>query len=480
MSEILWPLVALYLIVVVGIGVWSAKRRVTTYEDMTVAGRSVGPWLIGCSVAATWINGVTLITITGFGKSFGLSSYWHTSAVGIGTLWIGIFLIPRMWKLRVITTPQILERFFGPTHRLVALGVAMLRDFGATAGTIGATAIVTSSALDISIFTALVLTYFITVLYVALGGMWAVLLTDTIQFFIIVLGTVLLLVLSIVNLGGLGAMVERVDEPALFSFTGNFEALEILGWFSMGFFLACGYQSLAQRAFSASSAEVARRGFIYGGFLTILWYIIPALLGVAGIAFFGKEVEADQVFLNLSGQMAGPYLGSIIFIAILSANMSTLSSTIGTMGSNVTVDIYQRFIDPGAGASRMLLVSRLSILLTAVLACVTYYYIPLLLELFFAGGRLVAGSLSPVLIAVLLFPSMRKKSRTVLTALTVSALVVIVSQAVTPRELKAGASFFVWALDPVLIGVLVSTVVLVVGKRLERSGEWSGDIPVAD
>ena len=309
MNEILWPLVAVYLLVVVGIGVWSAKRRVTTYEDMTVAGRSVGPWLIACSVAATWINGVTLITITGFGKSFGLSSYWHTSAVGIGTLWIGIFLIPRMWKLRVITTPQILERFFGPTHRLVALFVAMLRDFGATAGTIGATAIVTSSALDISIFTALVLTYFITVLYVALGGMWAVLLTDTIQFFIIVLGTVLLLVLSIVNLGGLGAMVEKVDEPALFSFTGNFDALEILGWFSMGFFLACGYQSLAQRAFSASSAAVARRGFIYGGFLTILWYIIPALLGLVGIAFFRQGRRSRPGLLEPFGSVGGAISG---------------------------------------------------------------------------------------------------------------------------------------------------------------------------
>ncbi len=59
--------------------------------------------------------------------------------------------------------------------------------------------------------------------------MWAVLLTDTIQSFIIVLGTVRLLVLSIVKLGGLGAMVEKVDEPALFPFTDNFEALEILG-----------------------------------------------------------------------------------------------------------------------------------------------------------------------------------------------------------------------------------------------------------
>ena len=469
MNTILWPLVAAYLFVVIGIGVWSARKRVTTYEDMTVAGRSVGPFLIGCSVAATWINGVTLITLTGFGKSFGLSSYWHMGAVGIGTLWVGIYLVPRMWKLQVITTPQILEHFFGPTHRVVALVVAMLRDFGATAGTIGATAIVASSALDISILSALVLTYVVTVVYVTLGGMWAVLVTDTIQFFIIVIGTVLLVGYSIVGAGGLGGLVEKVDDPTLFSLTGNFQALEIVGWFSVGFFLASGYQSLAQRAFAARSREVARRGFIYGGVFTVLWYITPCLLGITGIAFFGKEVEADQVFLSLTDQVAGPVLGSVIFVSIMSANMSTLSSTIGTMGSNVTVDIYQRFLDPEAGPGRMLWVSRLSILFTAVLACVTYYYVPLLLELFLAGGRLVAGSLSPVLIAVLLFPTMRKKGKTVLSSLTISAVAVILCQILTPRELKAGASFFVWSLDPVLVGVLISLVVLTVGSRWERT-----------
>ena len=470
MNTIVWPLVAVYLVVVIGIGVWSARTRVTTFEDMTVAGRGVGPFLIGCSVAATWINGVTLITLTGFGKSFGLSSYWHMGAVGIGTLWFGIYLVPRMWKLQVITTPEILERFFGPTHRVVALIVAMLRDFGATAGTIGATAIVTSAVLDISILSALVLTYVVTVVYVALGGMWAVIVTDTIQFFIIVIATVLLLAYSIMSAGGLGGVVEKVGDPTLFSLTGNFQAAEIVGWFSLGFFLASGYQSLAQRAFAARSPQVARRGFIYGGIFTVLWYIIPCLLGVTGIAFFGKEVEADQVFLRLTDQVAGPVLSSVIFVSIMSANMSTLSSTISTMGSNVTVDIYKRFIDPGASPRRMLWVSRLSILFTAVLACVTYYFVPLLLELFLAGGRLVAGSLAPVLIAILLFPTIRKKGKTVLSSLTISALAIILFQILTPRELKEGASFFVWFFDPVLVGLLISLTVLLIGSRLENPG----------
>ena len=120
----------------------------------------------------------------------------------------------------------------------------------------------------------------------------------------------------------------------------------------------------------------------------------------------------------------------------------------------------------------MLWVSRLSIPLTAVLACATYYCFPVLMELFLAGGRLVAGSLAPVLIAILLFPSMRKKGQTVLYSLSISALAVVLCQILTPRELKAGTSFFVWSLDPVLVGVLISFLILVVGSQVERTG-WN-------
>ena len=467
MNPALWSVVILYLAVVIGIGLWAAKRRVATYEDIAVAGRRVGPFLIGCSVAATWINGVTLITITGFGKSFGLSSYWHTGALCIGTVWAGVYLIPRMWKLQVITTPEIFERFFSPTHRLVALFVAMLRDFAATAGTIGATALVAATALNINMFQALVLTYVVTVIYVTLGGMWAVLVTDAIQFFIIAGGTVLLLIFAMIDAGGISGIVEKAGDPSLFSATGDFGILQISGWFGLSFFLACGYQSLAQRAYSARSLEAARRGFVYGGILVSLWYMVPALLGVTGVAMLGKEVEADQIFMNLTTHMASPYLQTLIFMSIVSANMSTLSSTIGTMGSNVTVDVYQRFVNPTANSKTMLRVSRLSIVVTAVLAAVVYYIFPLLLELFFAGGRLVAGSLSPALIAVLLFPRTRKMPRTILAALVLSAAAVVASQLLTPKELCEGASFFVWAYEPTLVGVVVSLTVILLGLAWE-------------
>ena len=392
-STILWPVVLIYLAAMIAVGVWAARSRVTNYEDMTVAGRGVGPFLIGCSVAATYINGVTLITITGLGKSFGLSSYWLNGAVAVGVMWAGIFLVPRMWKLRVITTPQIFETFFGPSHRIVALVITLMRDFGATAGTIGSLALLTSQFLNIGILPALILTYVLTVVYVALGGMWAVMLTDAIQFFIIVAASIWLTGVCLARVGGFVGLVEQAEDPALFSLAGDFTALQIGGWISLGVFLSCGYQSLAQRAFSARSARAAQQGFLFGGIVISVWYIVPVLLGTAGVAIFGKDIDGDSVFIRLSRDVAGPYLGSLLFVSLLAANMSTLSSTIGTIGSNFTVDIFQRFIRPGADETTMLWVSRLSILITGIMAAVIYYVFPWLLELFFAGARVVAAAL---------------------------------------------------------------------------------------
>ena len=70
-----WWLILCYLLLMFSVGVWAARTKVSKVEDMAVAGRDSGPWLIAFSVAATWINGVTLIGISGVAKDFGLSSY---------------------------------------------------------------------------------------------------------------------------------------------------------------------------------------------------------------------------------------------------------------------------------------------------------------------------------------------------------------------------------------------------------------------
>ena len=160
--QISWPLVIIYLVVVLSIGVWAARTKVSTIEDMAVAGRRSGFWLIAFSVAATWINGVTLISMSGVGKDFGLGSYWSGGSFMAATIWAGYYMIPRLRQAQIVTVPQLFNRYFGPKTHLLALILTMLRDLGATAGVMGALAVVSSNLFQISIVQALFLTYILT------------------------------------------------------------------------------------------------------------------------------------------------------------------------------------------------------------------------------------------------------------------------------------------------------------------------------
>ena len=109
--EASWWLIAVYLILMLGIGILG-RGKVTTIEDMAVAGRRSGVWLIAFSVAATWINGTTLVGNSALGRDFGLSSYWAGGSFLFVTVWIGYYVVPRLRETGIITIPELFERFF--------------------------------------------------------------------------------------------------------------------------------------------------------------------------------------------------------------------------------------------------------------------------------------------------------------------------------------------------------------------------------
>ena len=340
-----WWLIVTYLLLMFGIGIWAARTRVGRMEDMAVAGRSSGPWLIAFSVAATWINGTTLIGISGVAKDFGLSAYWTGGSFVLATIWMSYYVVPRLRATRIITVPQLFERFYGPRHRLVSLSLIILRDLGATAGVMGSLAVVTSSILQISLLQSLALVGALTLVYVFLGGMWAILVTDAIQFFIVSIGSVVLVVFGFLGSGGF-SVLRSIEDPDFLGSFGTGGPSQVIAWVVIGISITFGYQSVIQRGLAASSTAAAHKGFLYGGIISTIWYMVPPLIGVLGRALYGADISGDDVFLRMTFGVAGGQLGSIIIVGILAASMSTLDSTINTIASNFTIDIYNRFLNP--------------------------------------------------------------------------------------------------------------------------------------
>ena len=462
--EASWWLIAVYLVVMLGIGILG-RGKVTTIEDMAVAGRRSGVWLIAFSVAATWINGTTLVGNSALGKDFGLSSYWAGGSFVLVTVWIGYYVVPRLRETGIITIPELFERFFGPKYRVVSLCLVILRDLGVTAGTLGALTVVTTALLDISVVESQALWLGVTVIYVFLGGMWAVLVTDSIQFVIIVIGTVGLLFSAFSELGGLAELGSRLD-PALLDLFGRAGVLQVSGWIVIGIAVTGGYQGIIQRGFAASSPEVARKGFLYGGVLGILWYMVPPLIGLLGQAAYGAELKAEDVFIRVAFDSAGGQLATLIVVCVLAASMSTLSSTINTVASNFTIDIYQRFIDPQSSVRRQLWVYRANVILVGLLGAVIYYLVPLLIELFWLGGRIMGASVAPALVALVLFPAVRRAPKTVLSTMILGATTVALLQ-IFGAIREVGSVVIIWQLDPILVGLPIAVLTLCLGTWIE-------------
>ncbi|MDE2925336.1 MAG: sodium:solute symporter family protein [Acidobacteriota bacterium] len=460
-----WWLIATYLLLMFGIGIWAARTRVGRMEDMAVAGRSSGPWLIAFSVAATWINGTTLIGISGVAKDFGLSAYWTGGSFVLATIWMSYYVVPRLRATRIITVPQLFERFYGPRHRLVSLSLIILRDLGATAGVMGSLAVVTSSILQISLLQSLALVGALTLVYVFLGGMWAILVTDAIQFFIVSIGSVALVVFGFLGAGGF-SVLRSIEDPDFLGSFGTGGPSQVIAWVIIGISITFGYQSVIQRGLAASSTAAAHKGFLYGGIISTIWYMVPPLIGVLGRALYGADISGDDVFLQMTFGVAGGQLGSIIIVGILAASMSTLDSTINTIASNFTIDIYNRFLNPNASPRAQLWLYRLNVILVGALAAAIYYVFPLMIELFWLGGRIMGASVAPVVAAMVLFPRVRRAPRTVLTSMLTGASVIILYQVLGSVQ-EVGTIVVVWTIDPILIGVPITVSLLALGTWWE-------------
>jgi len=444
-----WWLIFSYLILMLAIGVWSARTKISIIEDMAVAGRNCGPWLIAFSVAATWINGVTLIGISGIAKDFGLSAYWAGGSFVLTTIWMSYYMIPRLRSTRIVTIPQLFERFFGPKHRVLSLVLILLRDLGATAGVMGSLAVVVSQLLQISLIESLALMTALTIVYVFLGGMWAILVTDAIQFVIVSIGSLVLVICAFMNPQGWNA-VHSIDAPDFLGLLGPGGIKQVMGWIAIGIAITVGYQSVIQRGLAASSTKAARQGFLYGGIISTIWYIVPPLIGILARAIYGADIPAEEVFLKMTFGIAGGQLASIIVISVLAASMSTLDSTVNTIASNFTIDVYTRFINSAASPRAKLWVYRTNVVLVGVLVAAIYYVFPVMMELFWLGGRIMGASVAPTLVALVLFRSVRRAPHTVFLSMLGGACFIIVYQVFGSIQ-QVGSMVIEWTVAPTSI-----------------------------
>ncbi len=346
-----------YIIVLIGIGIWSA-RRTRSASDFFLGSRTIGPWVSAFAYGTTYFSAVLFVGYAGrFGWQYGFNDLWIVAGnVIVGTMLAWVLLAKRTRRMTVkmnaLTMPEFLSARYGSKWmKYAAAAIIFIFLIPYTASIYQGLSYLFTNVLEINYNTALVSMAILTGIYLVLGGYVAVTLTDFVQGIIMVVGAVLLVLFITGKAGDLvgGGLPEIVD-----AVNANVVANTLHGppaWLGLLSLVVLtsvgplGLPQMVQKFYSIKGEEHIKKATVVATVFAFICAFAAYFSGAVTRAIFtAEEVKAIPGGLdNLMPVMIQDYLPTILTIVvmmlILSASMSTLSSLVLVSSSAVTIDM---------------------------------------------------------------------------------------------------------------------------------------------
>ena len=379
MASLDWIVIAIFFVALIGIIVWVMRQKQNNAADYFLGGKDATWIAIGASIFASNIGSEHLIGLAGSGASSGMAmAHWEIQ--GWMILLLGWVFVPFYTRSMVYTMPEFLERRFNPQSRTILATISLISYvLTKVAVTVYAGGLVFQQVFGIEqlwgidfFWIAAIGLVLLTALYTIFGGMKSVLYTSVLQTPILLLGSLIILVLGLKELGGWDEMMRicssvqvneygdtmvnliRDNNDAQYPWLGA-----LIGSAVIGFWYWCTDQFIVQRVLSGKDEKEARRGTIFGAYLKLLpvfLFLIPGMIAFAihqnSIAAGGEgflpmlangNVNSDAAFPTLVAKLLPAGVKGLIVCGILAALMSSLASLFNSSAALFTIDFYQRY-----------------------------------------------------------------------------------------------------------------------------------------
>lgn len=457
-----------YMLVMLGVGFYFMRRN-TGQEDYYVGGRNIGAWHIGLSVVATDVGGGFSIGLGGLGFALGLSGSWMLFTGLLGAWIAAVFLIPRVKSdsafSNFFTFPQVMGHLYNSTTAKVASIICFLGYLGFTASQLLAGAKLASGtfeALDIS--TALFIMGVIAVVYTVMGGLKAVIYTDTVQWIILMLGLMLIGVPMAYTYVGGWQEIQATLPSEFFSFS-NLAWQDLVNWGITIIPIWFVGMTLYQRIFAARDTKSAKKAWFIAG---LFEWPIMAFMGVSlGLL---ARVAVEQGILEGASASMDPEMGLPILLsqilpagilglmmsAYFSAVLSTADSCLMAASGNLTTDLMGNVIKRWSHRAEVRISQWITLFIGAVALLLAWQMNEVLSLMLYSYAFMVSGLLVPVIFGLFFEKSNSKAA---------------ISSMVAGGGLTAGLTFLdlemPLGLDPNIFGLLLSLITFLLIDKLE-------------
>ncbi|GAB1234240.1 sodium:solute symporter family protein [Ferrigenium sp. UT5] len=375
---LLW-FVVLYLLFSVGIGIY-ASSRVHNSRDFVVAGRNLPLPVVTATVFATWFGAETVLGISATFVQEGLGGVIADPfGASLCLIFAGLFFAPLLYRMNLLTIGDYYRTRYNRRVELVMSVCIMLSYLGWVSAQVVALGLVFNVVSDGALTpqVGMILGIAVVLAYTLIGGMWSVALLDFVQMTIIMVALLLIAALIGERAGGVGNVVlqaQAAGKLQLFPDGSGMEAwIPFIGAALTMMLGSIPQQDVFQRMTSAKSEKIAMRGTVGGGVLYFAFAFIPMFLAFAATLidpqFFGELIGRDSqmVLPSLILNHTPLFMQILFFGALLSAIMSTASSTLLAPSVMFTENILKHFAFGDMSDQQMLRTMRIILLTFGVL-----------------------------------------------------------------------------------------------------------------
>ncbi|MDW7694724.1 sodium:solute symporter family protein [Flammeovirgaceae bacterium SG7u.111] len=401
-----------YLAFMLGVGFYFMKKN-TSEDDYYVGGRNMSAGHIGLSVVATDVGGGFSIGLGGLGFMLGLSGSWMLFTGLIGAWTSTVLLIPKIYpiakKHKFLTFPESLAFRYNTKVALVAGIISLIGYVGFTSSQILAGAKLASATFpSISINNAVLIMGVIAVIYTVIGGIKAVIYTDTIQWIILMLGLILIgIPIGYTYIGGWKAI--RNTLPIDFLTLTNISFVQFFNWLITIVPIWFVGMTLYQRIYACKDEKTAIKAWRIAG---LFEWPIMAFMGIA-LGLFAKVAYEQGMFTEigyapnsgLDAELGLPILlrkilpvglMGLMMSAYFSAIMSTADSCLMAASGNFTTDILGYF-RKGKKSLTIITSQGITLLIGAIAILIATSMQNVLELMLYSYAFMVSGLLVPVL-----------------------------------------------------------------------------------
>lgn len=393
----------MYIVLMVAIGVY-ASGRTHTVTEFIVAGRGLPVWLCSTTIIATWFGGGTMMGASGAAYDNGmLGVIADPLGASLALFLFGFFFARLFRRLRILTVADYMAQRYGQVAAMAITATILFSNIAWVGAMLVAFGLVFETLTGTPLIVGIVGGALVIFVYTAVGGLWAVALTDFLQMVIIIVGLVVLLIVVLLDVGGWSAIGPRLSAETFRLLpgenTGEHWLNYLRAWTIVGL-VDISAQTLMQRALAAKSERAAQNSFYLGGFGYLVFGMIPVTLGIIASVSMPGLADAEAVIPSLAIEHLHPVAVAVFVGALLAAIMSSADSALLGCASMIANNVLP-LVKSNPSDRLGLVVARVAIPVCGIIAIVVALKIQVVFDLMLDANILgLAAIIVPFIVGV--------------------------------------------------------------------------------